>query len=136
MKIGQQDADSRNPKWLSGVLRSTHSPHPQFGSPMPCYPLRHVAIALGALLLAPSLGLAQTAAFDTTRLVDNGPYPPFRVDAYFPLAEALRDGAVDESTRLAVVTVAGQEVALLIDQLAQHHLAQGQLAGEPWMVSF
>jgi hypothetical protein len=98
--------------------------------------MRLMPAALALTLLAPSLGLAQAAAFDTTRLVDSGPYPPFRVDAYFPLAEALRDGAVDESTRLAVVSVAGRQVALLIDQLAQHHLAQGELAGEPWMVSF
>ena len=98
--------------------------------------LTSAAIAMLLLGPAPSMAQAQATAFDTTRLVDSDRYPPFRVEAYYPLAEALRDGAVEESSRVAVVAVAGTQVALLIDQLAQHHLAQGELAGEPWMVSF
>jgi hypothetical protein len=27
-------------------------------------------------------------------------------------------------------------VALVTDQMAYHHVAQGEIAGEPWMVSF
>jgi hypothetical protein len=27
-------------------------------------------------------------------------------------------------------------LALVTDQMAYHHVAQGEIAGEPWMVSF
>jgi len=35
-----------------------------------------------------------------------------------------------------VMDVAGQKLALVTRQMAYHHVAQGELAGEPWMVTF
>ena len=45
-------------------------------------------------------------------------------------------GTVTESTAVLVTETAGGKLALLADQLAYHHIAQGSERGEPWMVSF
>ncbi|MGI9628704.1 MAG: hypothetical protein ACR2QM_17855 [Longimicrobiales bacterium] len=97
-----------------------------------------------ALVLVPFLAAApsvwgQTAAdFDDGRalLTDE---PMF--DAFYPtelesLADAKKSGRVTDDTALLVLQRNGVTLALLTMQMSYHHIAQGELEGEPWMVSF
>jgi len=93
------------------------------------------AVALGAQ----ETGTTRAAqAFDTSRvlLMDTTRFRPFNVSDTRALREALDDGAVHEDTPLLVLEHAGGTLALLVEQMAYHHVAQGDIAGEPWMVSF
>ena len=60
-------------------------------------------------------------------------FPRFRVpDAATPL----RDAEVADDEKLIVVERAGARRALRVSDLAYHHIAQGELAGEPYVVAF
>lgn len=50
--------------------------------------------------------------------------------------EPLRDAGLSDGTDIMLVERGGETRAFLIHQLTYHHLAQGELAGEPYMVSF
>lgn len=97
--------------------------------------------ALATMMIVGADGLSgqQVADFDVDRLymVDRGTYVPFRVETTQPLRQALEDGRLDEETSVLVMDhgEAGR-LALATDQMAYHHVAQGEIAGEPWMVSF
>jgi hypothetical protein len=76
--------------------------------------------------------------FDPDRAILNEEpwFDPFRVTGTEPLARVLGEGRVAEETPLLVVERSGRHLALVTTQMAYHHLAQGTLAGEPWMVAF
>lgn len=78
------------------------------------------------------------AAFDTSRvlLTDTTRFQPFNVTETRALREALDEARVHEDTPLLVLEHSTGALALLVEQMAYHHVAQGELAGEPWMVSF
>ena len=78
------------------------------------------------------------ADFDISRawLRDTTMFEPFRVTETRPLRDALADGEIGEDTPLLVVEHDAGKLALLTTQMAYHHVAQGEMAGEPWMVSF
>lgn len=81
----------------------------------------------------------EVADFDIERafLADSTIYAPFRVEASLPLSEALEKGRLDDRTSLLVMEHPGAgRLALVTDQMAYHHVAQGRIAGEPWLVSF
>lgn len=65
-----------------------------------------------------------------------GAFEPFYVKNTEPLGTALRAGRVAPDTRLLVTETAGGRVALLTDQMAYHHLAQGHEGGRDWMATF
>ncbi len=50
--------------------------------------------------------------------------------------EPLREAGLSDDTDVMLVERGGETRAFLINQLTYHHLAQGKLAGEPYMVSF
>ena len=50
-----------------------------------------------------------------------------------PLREARQDGAVDNDTGILVVRGDHGVLALITREMAYHHVAQGELDGEPWM---
>ena len=80
----------------------------------------------------------QAADFDPSRAI-LGDEPMF--DPYYPedlqaLRDVLGDGLVDEGTPVLVVQRGERTLALLTLQMAYHHVAQGTLDGEPWMVAF
>jgi hypothetical protein len=81
---------------------------------------------------------SKTAGFDAHRalLLHRDIFPPFLVRITRPLCEALSDGDVRVDTALLVAERGASTIAVLARQLAYHHVAQGQMAGEPWMVSF
>ena len=95
-------------------------------------------IAILALFLATPAIAAQQVDFDidVARVGGGGRLEPFVVEQMEPLADALKAGRVQNDTRLLVSQHPAGRVALLTDQLTYHHVAQGSIDGEPWMVSF
>ncbi len=89
-------------------------------------------------------------SFDPGRahLSDTDDFPPFNVepDDERPLGEVLESGALPPDTELVVTERRPADgkgdkdgpkpLAFVVRQLAFHHVAQGETAGEPWMVSF
>jgi hypothetical protein len=76
--------------------------------------------------------------FDIARLnTENyGAFEPFYVTDTQPLAKALEEGKVAADTRLLVTETTGGRLALLTDQMAYHHLAQGRAGDKDWMATF
>jgi len=77
---------------------------------------------------------------DITRFrpTPRGTYVPFHVtDADTrPLREALQAGTLLEDTPVLLVDTAAGPLALLPDQMAYHHIAQGRAGGKDWMATF
>lgn len=78
------------------------------------------------------------AGFDVTRLnAENyGAFEPFYVTETRLLGRAFEEGKVAADTRLLVTETATGTLALLTDQMAYHHLAQGRDGGKDWMATF
>lgn len=99
-----------------------------------------MAALTGVLTLsAQELVTAGSEEFDASRamLFDSTIYAPFQVtDESRPLKDALDDGTVQDHTVLLVIQHARGKLALVRDQMSYHHAAQGEIMGEPWMVSF
>jgi hypothetical protein len=76
--------------------------------------------------------------FDISRFsnVGNGWFETFYVKETQPLREALNAGKVAEDTRLLVTDTTDGKLAMLTDQMAFHHIAQGSAGGKDWLVSF
>ncbi len=108
----------------------------------PLFPLASLA-ALAALAAAwtdagAQVMTSEAATFDPARaLLNDAPmFTPFRPTGTTRLADALRDGDVLDDTGVLVTEVGGQLLALVTQQMSYHHVAQGEMAGEPWMVTF
>jgi len=63
-------------------------------------------------------------------------FEPFRVKATRPLRETLAEGHVREDAPVVLMESDAGTLALLTYQMTYHHVAQGDMAGRPWMVSF
>jgi hypothetical protein len=76
--------------------------------------------------------------FDIERFsnVGNGWFETFYVERTEPLAAVLDDGRVAGDTRVLVLDTATGRLALLTDQMAYHHIAQGRAGGKDWMATF
>ncbi len=102
--------------------------------------MRRLVFGLFAVVLAGAKEpvVAQEPEFDIARArVGAGSrFEPFQVRETRLLSDALAAGVVESDTRLLVMEHAAGRLALLTDQMAYHHVAQGDIAGEPWMVSF
>jgi hypothetical protein len=82
---------------------------------------------------------AQTAEdFDESRAMigDSPMFDAFYPEQYESLAEARRSRRISDDAALLVLRRGETTLTLLTAQMAYHHIAQGELAGEPWMVSF
>jgi hypothetical protein len=99
-----------------------------------------MATVAGVLALsAQELVTAGSEEFDRNRamLFDSTIYAPFHVtDESRPLRDALSDGTLQDQTVLLVIQNPEGKLALVRDQMSYHHVAQGEIRGEPWMVSF
>lgn len=82
--------------------------------------------------------MKQVPGFEPGRAIlsDRWGFDPFPVTTMSSLSTALDEGRVGEETGVLVLTRGDTRLALLTEQMAYHHIAQGELAGEPWMVSF
>lgn len=76
--------------------------------------------------------------FDISRFSNagNGWFETFHVKQTERLCYALKAGKVAEETRLLMTDTAGGRLALITDQMAYHHLAQGNAGGTDWLVTF
>jgi hypothetical protein len=76
--------------------------------------------------------------FDITRFanVANGMFVTFHVTNTEALRDALEAGRVAEDTRVLVTDTATGRLALLMDQMAFHHSAQGRAGNKDWLATF
>ena len=66
----------------------------------------------------------------------HGSFEPFLVTSTLPVREALKSRRVAQDTDLLITVTAAGPIALLTEQMAYHHIAQGRDNGEDWLVSF
>lgn len=78
------------------------------------------------------------AGFDIERFSNagNGWFETFYVEDTESLRQALDDGRLEADTRMLVIATAGGNLALVTDQMAYHHLAQGTSEGKHWLATF
>jgi hypothetical protein len=76
--------------------------------------------------------------FDITRFrnAGNGTFQTFDVAASEPLRKALDAGRVADDTRLLVTDTAAGKLALVMDQMAFHHVAEGHAGNTNWLADF
>ena len=73
---------------------------------------------------------------DIARIGFGSRFEPFRVSETEPPQDAMSAGKFQADTRVLVLDHPAGVLAFLTDQMAYHHVAQGETEGEPWMVSF
>ncbi len=66
----------------------------------------------------------------------HGTFEPFSVTSTKPLRDALKAGVIAPETDVLVTATANGPLALLTEQMAYHHIAQGRAGAEDWLVSF
>ncbi len=78
------------------------------------------------------------AGFDMSRasVKDKDLFKPFNVRATRPLKQFMARGDVAGDTPVLLMEGEAGSLVLLTHQMTYHHVAQGELAGRPWMVSF
>jgi hypothetical protein len=76
--------------------------------------------------------------FDISRFSNagNGWFETFHVTETERLQDVLDAGRVADDTRVLVTETQGGRLALLMDQMAYHHLAQGRAGGKDWLATF
>ncbi len=76
--------------------------------------------------------------FDTDRAIfwASPNFVPFRNQEWRPLADVRRAGDLSDDTPVLVFEVGASTLVLSTSQMAYHHVAQGEMNGEPWMVTF
>ena len=83
-----------------------------------------------------SIRANSTFDLDRALVYDSTIFEPFVVTETRLLSEALADGVVNEGSPLMIMEHEAGTLGFLMEQLAYHHIAQGEMAGEPWMVTF
>ncbi len=114
--------------------------------------MRSVAIMmLTAAALSPGMGRAQ--AFQAVHADPNMPtkegfntdraifwrapnFVPLRNPNWRSLSDARRSGDVADDTPVLEFEAGGSTLVFVSSQMAYHHVAQGDMNGEPWMVTF
>ena len=97
------------------------------------------SILFTILVLLSPFAFSQTAAtFDINRYstFGEGFFETFYVDETQTLQSALNARLVTEETTLLVTKTASGNLALIRDQMAFHHIAQGTADGLDWMTTF
>ncbi len=97
-----------------------------------------LAALLFAALPVSTLGAQSAEDFDESRayIGDSPMFDAFYPEQYESLADARRSGRVNDDTAVLVLRRGDTTLTLLTMQMSYHHIAQGDVAGEPWMVSF
>ncbi len=82
--------------------------------------------------------ITTAVSFDETRalLLDKPQFQPFYVNKTELLERALFTGDVTAETRLLVLLREESALGLNAAHMGYHHLAQGELSGQPWLVTF
>jgi hypothetical protein len=76
--------------------------------------------------------------FDIKRFSNagNGAFDTFYVQKTEPLKDVLDQSRIGPETRVLVFATAGGKLALITDQMAFHHIAEGTDKGKDWMAVF
>jgi len=76
--------------------------------------------------------------FDIHRAIfwDAPNFVPLRNPQWRSLREARNSGDIADDTPVLVFKAGGSTLVLVSSQMAYHHVAQGKMKGEPWMVTF
>ena len=76
--------------------------------------------------------------FDTDRAIfwARPNFTPLRDPEWQSLLGARRTGAVSDETTVLTFDIRGKTLVLVSSQMTYHHVAQGEMEGEPWMVTF
>lgn len=97
------------------------------------------SLSCGALIVAGLFSQITSAEeFDINRFSNAGEgwFKTFHVEDTLSLKDALESGMVNEDTAVLVTETAAGSLALITDQMAFHHLAQGTANGKDWMATF
>ncbi len=97
------------------------------------------AITSALIVLFSQNAFSSTAdTFDMNRYstVGAGAFETFHVDETQSLEQVLDSGTVGDETMLLVTSTADGYLALMRDQMAYHHIAQGTANGLEWMATF
>ena len=94
--------------------------------------------AFSLLAISAIIQAAGAADFDINRYSTAGAgwFKTFHVGETQDLRTALADGKIAEEMMILVTETAAGRLALIKDQMAYHHIAQGTAAGSSWMVTF
>ncbi len=86
----------------------------------------------------PEPGQPSAEGFDADRALffANPACRPLPNPEWTALREVLRRGDVEDDTPVLVFEAGGRSLALVTAQMSYHHVAQGEMEGEPWMVTF
>ncbi len=86
----------------------------------------------------PEPGQPVAEGFDTDRALfwAEPNFVPLRNPEWKPLRDARRAREVSDDTPVLVFEAGGRTLVLVSSQMSYHHVAQGEMAGEPWMVTF
>ena len=101
-------------------------------------------VPYSALLGAVWLGVGQIAAAQTAGTFDierfsnfgEGWFETFYVDETNKLRDVVDAGVLVDDTKLLITETAAGPLALVLDQMAFHHIAQGRAQGKDWMATF
>jgi hypothetical protein len=63
-------------------------------------------------------------------------FDPLRDPQWQSMRDVRRAGAIDDDTPVLVFEAGGETLVLVSSQMSYHHVAQGEISGEPWMVTF
>jgi hypothetical protein len=76
--------------------------------------------------------------FDTDRAIfwETPNFVPFHDPEWQPLRGVMRSGGLTEETPVLAFEAGGRMLVLVSSQMSYHHVAQGEMEGEPWMVTF
>ena len=76
--------------------------------------------------------------FDTDRAIfwSQPNFTPLRDPEWQSLRGARRAGDISDETTVLTFDMRGKTLVLVSSQMAYHHVAQGDMEGEPWMVTF
>lgn len=96
------------------------------------------ALLFVTALVVSTVGAQSAEDFDESRayIGDSPMFDAFYPEQYESLADVRRTGRVNDDTAVLVLRRGDTTLTLLTMQMSYHHIAQGDVAGEPWMVSF
>ena len=82
--------------------------------------------------------MTHSTDFDPSRLIfkEKPMFAPFRVKKTVSYQQAYQDGLIDPDQEIMVMPHPLRTIALTKIQMGYHHVAQGDINGEAWMVSF
>jgi len=110
-------------------------------------PLKLASTVVGRIAFLPILAfvaqsasaqLANSENFDIDRFSNFGEgwFETFYVEETQSLQAALDAGTLTKDTAVLITETAEGQLALVTDQMAFHHIAEGTVAGKDWMATF